>query len=76
MWTIVFGCEARRATTWIVSDALLDRVGPLLPPGKSDPDIPGRRRLDDRRVLCGILFVLPTGIQRSSRPRSWGSGPG
>ena len=24
---------------------------------------PGRKRLDDRKVLCGILFVLNTGIR-------------
>jgi hypothetical protein len=27
---------------------------------------PGRRRLDDRKVLCGILFVLCTVIARRS----------
>jgi transposase len=37
---------------------------------------PGRRRLDDRKVLCGILFVLHTGIRWEFLPRELGSGPG
>jgi len=61
---------------WIVSDALWDRVGPLLPPGKKRPGHPGRRRLDDRRVLCGILFVLHTGIQWEFLPQELGFGSG
>ncbi|GAB3900498.1 hypothetical protein GCM10029964_087940 [Kibdelosporangium lantanae] len=48
---------------WIVSDELWARIEPLLPvivPQRSDR--PGRPRLDDRKALCGILFVLYTGI--------------
>ena len=48
---------------WIVSDELWARIEPLLPAVPSGgADHPGRRRLDDRKVLCGILFVLYTGI--------------
>jgi len=43
---------------WIVSDELWARIEPLLPAVPRQDDRPGRRRLDDRKVLCGILFVL------------------
>jgi transposase len=36
---------------------------PLLPQVKRNPRYPGRPRLDDRKVLNGILFVLYTGIR-------------
>jgi transposase len=44
---------------WVVSDELWGRIEPLLPVVPRRADHPGRRRLDDRKVLCGILFVLP-----------------
>ncbi|ANS70708.1 transposase [Streptomyces lincolnensis] len=37
---------------------------------------PGRRQLDDRRVLCGILFVLYTGIPWRHLPQELGFGSG
>jgi transposase len=60
---------------WIVSDALWDRVSALLPRRRL-PGGPGRRRLDDRKVLCGILFVLHTGIQWEFLPQELGFGSG
>jgi transposase len=59
---------------WIVSDALWARVAPLLPRRRVGG--PGRRRLDDRKVLCGILFVLHTGIQWEFLPQELGFGSG
>src|ERR1035441_1061097 len=47
---------------WMVSDELRVRIEPLLPTVPRRADHPSRRRLDDRKVLCGILFVLHTGI--------------
>jgi transposase len=47
---------------WIVPDDLWARIGPLLPAVPQRPDHPGRSRLDDRKVLCGILFVLYTAV--------------
>ena len=37
---------------------------------------PGRKRLDDRRALCGILFVLYTGIPWRFLPQELGFGSG
>jgi len=51
------------ALPWIVSDELWARIQPLLPVPPRRADHPGRKRLDDRKVLCGILFVLYTGIR-------------
>jgi transposase len=48
---------------WIVSDELWDRLEPLLPQRERRFWYPGRMPLPDREVLCGILYVLHTGIQ-------------
>src|SRR5689334_19740486 len=40
------------------------------------PDRPGRRRIDDRRCLIGILFVLKTGIDWEDLPVEMGCGCG
>ena len=37
---------------------------------------PGRKRLDDRRTLAGILFVLRTGIAWQQLPQQLGYGSG
>ncbi|WP_412099092.1 transposase [Micromonospora ureilytica] len=48
---------------WIVSDELWAEIEPLLPPRPPRRHrFPGRKRLDDRRVLCGIPFMLHTAI--------------
>jgi transposase len=62
---------------WIVSDELWARIEPLLPvvvPRRSDR--PGRPRRDDRQALCGILFVLYTGISWEFLPQELGFGSG
>ena len=46
-------------------DSLWERVEPLLPKVERHA---GRRQLDDRRALCGILFVLHTGTRREFLP--------
>jgi transposase len=61
---------------WFVPDELWARVEPLLPAVPRRADHPGRRRLDDRKVLCGILFVLYTGIPWEFLPQELGSGSG
>lgn len=60
----------------------MDRLGrtvvaiePLLPePGPKV--VEGRPRVPDRRALCGILFVLHTGIQWEYLPQELGFGSG
>ena len=61
---------------WIISDELWARIGPLLPQVKRRYRYPGRRRLDDRKVLSGILFVLYTGIPWEFLPQELGFGSG
>jgi transposase len=45
-----------------VSDELWKVIQPLLLVTPARHRHPGRKRLDDRQVLNGILFVLKTGI--------------
>ena len=47
-----------------------------MPEVKRNPRRPGRPRLDDRKVLCGILFVLHTGIRWEFLPQELGYGSG
>ena len=61
---------------WIVPDELWARIEPLLPVVPRRADHPGRKRLDDRKVLSGILFVLYTGIPWEFLPRELGFGSG
>ncbi|QNS02166.1 IS5 family transposase [Streptomyces xanthii] len=61
---------------WIVSDELWDRVEPLLPQRERRFRHPGRKPLPDRVVLCGILYVLHTGIQWEYLPKDLGFGSG
>ena len=61
---------------WIVPDELWERIEPLLPAVPRRADHPGRRRLDNRKVLCGILFVLYTGIPWEFLPQELGFGSG
>ncbi|MFC5835943.1 IS5 family transposase, partial [Nonomuraea insulae] len=60
----------------MVSDELWARIRPLLPVVPRRTDHPGRKRLDDRKVLSGILFVLYTGIAWEFLPQELGFGSG
>ncbi|MBB5816296.1 transposase [Streptomyces collinus] len=65
----------RQSRPWIVSDELWSLIEPLLPesgPKKAE----GRPRVPDRQALCGILFVLHTGIQWEYLPQELGFGSG
>nr|WP_234437096.1 IS5 family transposase [Streptomyces sp. NBRC 110468] len=65
----------RQSRPWIVSDELWSLVEPLLPvPGPKL--VEGRPRVPDRQALCGILFVLHTGIQWEYLPQELGFGSG
>ncbi|MEN3541373.1 IS5 family transposase [Microbispora sp. ZYX-F-249] len=61
---------------WEVSDELWAVIEPLLPKHQRRTRYPGRKRLDDRQVLQGILFVLHTGIAWEHLPQELGYGSG
>jgi transposase len=60
----------------LVSDELWAIVEPLLPKVERRYRFPGRKRIDDRSVLTGILFVLQTGIPWEYLPQEMGCGSG
>ena len=60
----------------LVSDELWELVEPLIPKVPRRRRFPGGERLDDRRVLSGILFVLRTGIPWEYLPQEMGCGSG
>lgn len=60
----------------LVSDELWELVEPLIPKVSRRHRFPGRKRLDDRNVLTGILFVLQTGIPWEYLPQEMGCGSG
>ena len=61
----------------LVTDELWDRIEPLLPPvPKRRFRFPGRKPLDRRMILTGILFVLKTGIAWDDLPAELGCGCG
>jgi putative transposase len=48
---------------WRIPDALWERIEPLLPPRKPHPLGCHRPRVDDRKAMDAIFFVLRTGCQ-------------
>lgn len=61
----------------ILDDELWQIIEPLLPPPKRRRKrYPGRKPLDHRAVLTGILFVLKTGIPWEDLPQEMGCGSG
>lgn len=61
----------------LVSDALWERIEPLLPPVKRRRfRYPGRKPIDRRKILTGIIFVLKTGIPWEELPQEMGCGCG
>jgi transposase len=72
----VSGVRKGQQPPWIVPDGLWERIEPLLPIKTRSFRYPGRKRLPDRQVLCGILFVLYTGIQWEFLPQELGFGSG
>jgi transposase len=59
-----------------VTDELWELLEPLLPVPQRRDRYPGRKRLDDRAVLGGILYVLHTGIAWEDLPQQLGYGSG
>jgi transposase len=72
----------RRAVLWghvaifEVPDELWERIQGLLPVRQRRHRWPGRKPLDDRACLNGILFVLLTGITWQQLPQQLGYGSG
>ena len=62
--------------TTLLDDELWKLIEPLLPVRRRRFRHPGRKRLDDRRTLSGILFVLRTGIAWQQLPQELGYGSG
>lgn len=60
----------------LVSDELWELIEPLIPKVPRRHRFPGRKRIDDRKVLTGILFVLQTGIPWEYLPQEMGCGSG
>jgi transposase len=59
-----------------VSDELWERLKPLMPTRPRRRRWPGRKPLDDRACLNGILFVLATGIRWDRLPQQLGTARG
>lgn len=57
---------------WRVSNGFWERVRPLLPVPERRFRYPGRKRIDDRRCLEGILFVLFSGLPWDAVPAELG----
>lgn len=60
----------------IVDDRLWKLIEPLFPVKKRRFRYPGRKPLDNRAALTGILFVLRTGIPWEDLPQEMGCGSG
>jgi len=66
--------EAKQvAEGWRIPEELWERIQPLLPKYRRSR-IGGRPRLDLRRVMNGIFYVLRTGCQWKALPPEFGSG--
>ena len=59
----------RRNLFWL-SDDQWGRIAPLLP-----TDVRGKKRVDDRRVIRGILHVLKSGCRWCDCPPEYGPQP-
>lgn len=60
----------------LVPDELWARIEPELPVIRRRRRYPGRKRIPDRQVLTGILFVLKTGIPWEDLPQEMECGSG
>src|SRR5512140_3244410 len=61
----------------LLDDELWDVIEPLLPaPKPRRARFPGRKPMDNRQALTGILFVLKTGIPWEYLPQEMGCGSG
>lgn len=69
--------EENNMAKLIVNDDLWEIIKPILPPTKPRRYWhPGRKPIDDRKALTGILFVLKTGIPWEDLPQEMDCGSG
>jgi transposase len=68
--------QTQSMQSWEVSDALWQKVEPLIPTPQRDPNREyqrkagaGRKPLSSRQVFAGIVYVLHTGIQWKALPK-------
>jgi len=59
-----------------ISDELWAEIEPLIPVRERRRRYPGRKAIDDRLTLNGILHVLHTGIAWEDLPQEYGYGSG
>jgi transposase len=77
IWNLRFQTPRSCAMNVLVTDALWERLQPLLPPAPQRRfRFPGRKPLDYRKILTGILFVLKTGMAWDDLPAELGCGCG
>jgi transposase len=69
------GMKNQRTKKQQVNDTLWEAIAPLIPPEPPKPK-GGRPRVEDRKALGGILFILRTGIgwQELTTEMGFGSG--
>ena len=60
----------------LIDDELWEIIQPLLPPPPSHKTPAGRKRLNQRRVLTGIVFILQSGLPWEMLPKEMGCGSG
>src|ERR1700756_4538340 len=74
---IAFRNQGEAAMRPLVTDELWEKIEPLLPPAPARRfRFPGRKPMDYRQILTGILFVLKTGIAWDDLPAELGCGCG
>jgi len=56
-----------------IPDVLWDRIIPLLPPPRKKKKKAGRPRMNDRKAMSAIFYVLRTSCQWKALPRSLGA---
>jgi putative transposase len=56
-----------------IPDVLWDRITPLLPLRKKKKKKAGRPRMNDKKAMSAIFYVLRTGCQWKALPRSLGA---
>ena len=64
--------DAAIDASWRIPDELWPHIQKVLPKPKPKPK-GGRPRLDDRKAMDAIFYVMRTGCQWKALPRSWGA---